>query len=123
MVRRPPRSKLTDTLFPYTTLFRSPALPGYRVEVRDENGNALPARHIGRIFAHGPSLMEGYYGNAEESARVLSPDGWLDTGDLGYLTAGQIVITGRAQDPIRSEKRSVGHECVSTFRSRWSHDQ
>src|SRR3546814_9087531 len=36
------------------------ALPGYRVEVRDENGNALPARHIGRIFAHGPSLMEGY---------------------------------------------------------------
>src|SRR3546814_3743086 len=52
-----------------------PALPGYRVEVRDENGNALPARHIGRIFAHGPSLMEGYYGNAEESARVLSPDG------------------------------------------------
>lgn len=84
-----------------------PALPGHRVEVRDESGNALPARHVGRIFAHGPSLMEGYYGNAEESARVLSPDGWLDTGDLGYLTDGQIVITGRAKDLIIINGRNI----------------
>src|SRR3546814_5717222 len=51
--------------------------------------------------------MEGYYGNAEESARVLSPDGWLDTGDLGYLTDGQIVVTGRAKDLIIINGRNI----------------
>src|SRR3546814_6732536 len=51
--------------------------------------------------------MEGYYGNAEESARVLSPDGWLDTGDLGYLTDGQIIITGRAKDLIIINGRNI----------------
>jgi fatty-acyl-CoA synthase len=62
---------------------------------------------VGRIFVRGPSLMLGYFGAPEETARVLAPDGWLDTGDLGYFTDGQLVITGRAKDLILVNGRNV----------------
>jgi fatty-acyl-CoA synthase len=84
-----------------------PALPGHELEVRGEDGRVQPERQVGRIFARGPSLMESYYGQPEETARVLSPDGWLDTGDLGYFTEGQIVITGRAKDLMIVNGRNV----------------
>src|SRR5262249_46292582 len=77
-----------------------PALPGHELEVRGEDGAVLPEREAGRIFARGPSLMQAYFGQPEETARVLSPDGWLDTGDVGYVSSGEIVITGRAKDLI-----------------------
>jgi fatty-acyl-CoA synthase len=83
------------------------ALPGHRIEVRGEAGKVLPERRVGRIFAAGPSLMKTYFGQPEETAQVLSPDGWLDTGDLGYLSGGQIVITGRAKDLIIVNGRNV----------------
>ena len=51
--------------------------------------------------------MLGYFGAPEETARVLSAEGWLDTGDLGYLTGGQIVITGRAKDLVIVNGRNV----------------
>lgn len=82
-------------------------LPEHAAEVRGENGNLLPEREVGRIFVRGPSLMLGYFGAEEETARVLSPDGWLDTGDLGYFTADQLVITGRAKDLILVNGRNV----------------
>ncbi len=75
-----------------------PPLPGQELDVRTEDGATAPERGVGRIFARGPSLMEGYYGQPEETARVLSPDGWLDTGDLGYRAGDEIVITGRSKD-------------------------
>jgi fatty-acyl-CoA synthase len=84
-----------------------PVLPGHELEVRDEAGAVAPERHVGRIFVRGPSLMRGYFGEPEASARVLSPDGWLDTGDLGYLTDGEIVPTGRAKDLILLNGRNV----------------
>jgi len=82
-------------------------LPGHRIEVRDAAGSALAERRVGRIFASGPSLMTSYFGEPEESAQVLSDDGWLDTGDLGYRLDGQIVITGRAKDLIIVNGRNV----------------
>src|SRR5262249_59536348 len=75
-------------------------LPGHRLEVRDEAGKVLADREVGRIFVKGPSIMSGYYGEPEASREVLSADGWLDTGDLGYTLAGEIVVTGRAKDLI-----------------------
>ncbi|RAK63070.1 fatty acyl-AMP ligase [Phenylobacterium kunshanense] len=84
-----------------------PVLPDHELEVRDESGNVVPERQVGRIFVRGPSLMRGYFGDAETSARVLSDDGWLDTGDLGYLTDGEIVPTGRAKDLILLNGRNV----------------
>jgi fatty-acyl-CoA synthase len=82
-------------------------LPEHEAEVRGENGEILPERLVGRIFVRGPSLMLGYFGAPEETAQVLSPDGWLDTGDLGYFAEGQLVITGRAKDLILVHGRNV----------------
>lgn len=84
-----------------------PALPGHAFEVRDEAGNALPERRIGRIFFKGPSVMAGYFRQPELTAEALSADGWLDTGDLGYLLDGEIVITGRAKDLIIINGRNI----------------
>ncbi len=82
-------------------------LPGHEIELRGEGEKLLPERQLGRIFVRGPSLMQGYFGAPEETARVLSPEGWLDTGDLGYLIDGQIVITGRAKDLVIIHGRNL----------------
>ncbi len=84
-----------------------PVLPAHELEVRDETGAPVPERRVGQIFVRGPSLMKGYFGEAEASARVLGADGWLDTGDLGYLNDGEIVPTGRAKDLILLNGRNV----------------
>lgn len=82
-------------------------LPEHEIEVRDSLGALLPERTVGRIFVRGPSLMLGYFGAPDETTRVMSADGWLDTGDLGYLVNGQIVITGRAKDLVIVNGRNV----------------
>jgi fatty-acyl-CoA synthase len=69
------------------------------IEVRDENGNALPDQTVGKVWCSGPSLMTGYYRDPEATAACLV-DGWLDTGDMGYLSDGYIYIVGRAKDMI-----------------------
>ena len=51
--------------------------------------------------------MQAYFGQPEETRRVLSADGWLDTGDLGYVSKGEIVITGRAKDLIIVNGRNI----------------
>jgi fatty-acyl-CoA synthase len=84
-----------------------PILPDHDIEVRDERGRVLGDRRVGRIFVRGPSLMRGYYGAPEETARVMTSDGWMDTGDLGYLLDGEIVITGRAKDLIIVNGRNL----------------
>lgn len=82
-------------------------LPGHRLEVRDAAGKVLADRAVGRIFVQGPSIMPGYYGEPEASREVLSADGWLDTGDLGYMLDGEVVVTGRAKDLIIVNGRNV----------------
>ncbi len=82
-------------------------LPDHEIEIRDEAGTVLPEGRVGQIFTRGPSLMRGYFGNPEETARVLSPDGWLDTGDLGYMRNGEIVVTGRVKDLIIVNGRNI----------------
>lgn len=84
-----------------------PVLPGHQLEVRDETGAVQPERGVGRIFARGPSLMREYFEQPEETARVLSADGWLDTGDIGYLVDREIVITGRGKDLIILNGRNI----------------
>lgn len=88
-------------------VLNGPILPGHGIEVRDPDGAILPEKQVGRLFARGPSLMREYFNRPEETASVLSADGWLDTGDLGYLCDGQIVITGRAKDLILINGRNV----------------
>ena len=82
-------------------------LPGYTVEIRNPSGAVVAPGQVGRIYARGPSLMKAYYGRPDETAEVLSPDGWLDTGDLGYWAGDQLVITGRAKDLIIINGRNI----------------
>ncbi|MBV1837091.1 fatty acyl-AMP ligase [Acetobacter estunensis] len=82
-------------------------LPGHEIEVRDADGTVQPERHIGTIFVRGPSLMSGYFRLPTESAEALDANGWLNTGDLGYMLDGQIVVTGRAKDLIIINGRNI----------------
>ena len=81
-------------------------LPGHAIEVRDENGEAVSERMVGRIFINGPSLTPGYFSDPESSAAMYHGE-WLDTGDMGYVLNGQIVITGRAKDLIIINGRNI----------------
>jgi fatty-acyl-CoA synthase len=83
------------------------ALPGLEVEVRDEEGRVLPARSCGTLFVRGASVTPGYFGDAAATDAVLSPDGWLDTGDLGYQLDDHIVITGRRKDLLIVNGRNI----------------
>ncbi len=82
-------------------------LPGFDVEVRDEQGRVLPERHCGTLFVRGPSVMSGYFGDLKATREVLSPDGWLNTGDLAYRVGNGIVITGRQKDLIIINGRNI----------------
>lgn len=82
-------------------------LPGFETEIRDAAGRPLPDRQCGRIFLRGPSVMSGYFGNPEATREVLSADGWLDTGDLGYRVDGSLHITGRAKDLLIINGRNI----------------
>ncbi len=81
-------------------------LPGFEVEVRDR-GRVLGDRQSGVIFLRGPSVMTGYFNLPEETRQVLSEDGWLDTGDIGYMSDGLLTITGRKKDLIIIHGRNI----------------
>ncbi|WP_077808086.1 fatty acyl-AMP ligase [Neoasaia chiangmaiensis] len=82
-------------------------LPEHDIEIRDPAGNILADRHIGAVYVRGPSLMRGYFGRQAETDDVLDRHGWLNTGDLGYMLNGQIVVTGRAKDLIIINGRNI----------------
>ncbi len=73
-------------------------LPGYDLEIRDEDGNVLADREIGRVCVRGPSVMVGYFNDEEATRQALTADGWLDTGDMGYAIDGSLFIIGRFKD-------------------------
>src|SRR3546814_12911873 len=110
MLRRPPRSTRPDTLFPYTTLFRSLAA-GEGQRGRILRGN-LDQRHVLRPLAVVAGLQPRF---------LIFLD---DIGDGLFLArgAGGAALIGVRREFLgyRSEERRVGKECVSTCRSRWS---
>jgi fatty-acyl-CoA synthase len=82
-------------------------LPGFEVDIRDEEGRSLPERHCGTLFVRGDSVMSGYLDKEQETREVLSPEGWLNTGDLAYMLDGSLVITGREKDLIIVNGRNI----------------
>lgn len=77
-----------------------PPIPGVSLRVVDASGEALPAGYVGRVQVAGDVVFQGYLENPEATAETLLPDGWLDTGDLGLLWKGRLVLTGREKDTI-----------------------
>ncbi|MEM1290436.1 MAG: long-chain fatty acid--CoA ligase [Cyanobacteria bacterium P01_H01_bin.162] len=77
-------------------------IPGTEFKIVDlETRQPLSIGHKGLVLVRGPQVMQGYYKNAEATAKAIDPEGWFDTGDLGYLTAdNNVVLTGRAKDTI-----------------------
>ncbi|MBA4308468.1 MAG: acyl-CoA synthetase [Sphingopyxis sp.] len=75
------------------------AVKDMTIEIRDENGAPLSDRVIGKVWCSGPSLMKEYFRDPESTDACLV-DGWLDTGDMGYMSNGYIYIVGRAKDMI-----------------------
>jgi fatty-acyl-CoA synthase len=69
------------------------------VAVRGNDGADLPERAIGKVWAAGPSIMHSYFRDEVSTAACLK-DGWLDTGDMGYMSNGYLYVVGRAKDMI-----------------------
>ena len=69
------------------------------VEIREEDGAPLPEGAIGKVWCKGPSVMVGYFRDQGATDACMA-DGWLDTGDMGYLSGGYVFIVGRAKDMI-----------------------
>ena len=70
------------------------------VRIRGDDGSLLGEREIGRVHCRGAAVMVGYFRDEEATAACLDGDGWLDTGDMGYLSDGYLYIVGRAKDLI-----------------------
>ncbi len=80
-----------------------PPLPGARVRITDpRTGKELPQGELGQIETAGPMVMKGYYERPEATRETIADDGWMQTGDLGYLTSdGNVVVAGgRLRDMI-----------------------
>lgn len=83
------------------------AIPEHDIRIVDNDGKALPDLRVGRVLIKGPSLMSGYLNDEEGTRRVMLEDGWLDTGDLGYLFEQNLFLTGRRKDIIIVNGRNI----------------
>ena len=76
-------------------------LPSTDVAIMDEHGEEVRLGEVGEIWVRGPQVMRGYWNRPLETAAVLTPDGWLKTGDLGWMDAhGYVGFTERRKDMI-----------------------
>ncbi len=81
-------------------------LPGNQVRIVDDLGHEVGERRQGRLEFRGTSATAGYFGNAEKT-KALIRDGWHDSGDLAYMSGGNIFITGRVKDIIIKGGRNI----------------
>ncbi|MGM0678640.1 MAG: phosphopantetheine-binding protein, partial [Pseudomonadota bacterium] len=92
-----------DTTHPDAVSFaiEGPPVRDMQIKITDENNGTLPTEHIGDVQIKGPSVTAGYYRNEEANHVALTGEGWLNTGDQGFLTENnELVITGRTKEII-----------------------
>lgn len=70
------------------------------LRICSDNNDILTDSEVGHIQIKGTSVTSGYYNNRAETEKIITDDGWLDTGDLGFVSEGRLYITGRAKDVI-----------------------
>jgi fatty-acyl-CoA synthase len=88
------------------------AVPGLEIRiVEPATGEVLADRQVGELLVRGTSVTPGYYKRPEATAELLQ-DGWLHTGDLGYLLDGELVLCGRIKDVIIVGGRNVFPEDI-----------
>jgi fatty-acyl-CoA synthase len=73
---------------------------GMELVIREEDGTPLADRQIGKVWCRGTSVMVGYFRDEEATKACMDAGGWLDTGDMGYMSGGYLYIVGRAKDMI-----------------------
>ena len=78
----------------------------HRVSILDADGKPLPERAVGEIFVEGPSVTDGYWDDEEATSRVFVHGG-VKTGDLGYMSGGELYVTGRLKDTIIVRGRNI----------------
>ena len=83
------------------------ALPGHEVRIVDDTGVSVADRREGHIQFRGPSATAGYYHDPEATRKLILHDGWLDTGDLGYLADEELFVTARQKDLIIKGGRNL----------------
>lgn len=77
-----------------------PVIPGVTIRIVNEENSVLPEDTIGRLQVSGDAVSPGYYNNPEANKESFLEDGWFETGDLGFISNGQLVLTGRAKETI-----------------------
>lgn len=82
-------------------------LPGHEIKIVSEDGSLLPEMMVGSILVRGDSVMTGYFNNTEETDKAIKSGNWLDTGDIGFLSEGDLYITGRRTDVIIVNGRNI----------------
>jgi acyl-CoA synthetase (AMP-forming)/AMP-acid ligase II len=83
-------------------------VPGMEIAIVDADGHRLPPRVVGEVIARGPAMMKGYWRRPEETAKTIDKDGWLHTGDAGYLDEdGYLYIHDRMKDLIISGGENI----------------
>ncbi|MEM1429597.1 MAG: AMP-binding protein [Pseudomonadota bacterium] len=85
-------------------------LDGMDVSIADEAGAPCADGVEGRVLVKGPSVISGYLG-----LEPFDPDGWLDTGDLGFLSGGRLYISGRVKDVLKRGAESFPAALVETI--------
>jgi fatty-acyl-CoA synthase len=83
------------------------ALPGHEISIVDDDGSPQKDLRVGRVMMRGPNLMAGYFNDEEATREALTPEGWLDTGDMGYVFEGDLYLTGRRKDIIIVNGRNI----------------
>lgn len=124
------REAAADDPHPSVFVSAGQALPEHEIKVVDDSGETLPERMVGRLLFKGPSMTAGYYKNEAATEAIRRPGGFLDTGDLAYMAAGELFIAGRLKDVIirggrnlvaaeieeaASEVEGVRKGCVAAF--------
>jgi len=88
-------------LSPYREGYIGQALIDTELRTVDDDGNDVPAESPGELWLRGPQVMQGYWQRPEETAKVITADGWLKTGDIALLDAeGFVKIVDRKKDMI-----------------------
>ncbi|PLP57354.1 long-chain fatty acid--CoA ligase [Mesorhizobium loti] len=76
-------------------------IPSTEISIRDEDGNAVPLGEVGEICIRGPQVMAGYWNRADETAKVMTEDGYFKSGDMGFMDdKGYTKIVDRKKDMI-----------------------